>query len=128
MTAPVYEDTDMVEGVTLSELKSWVEKEKENAAAGKETSPLENVVVHFAKTAVALWKARDAARETAALQDAAAQKASILMGRMELLCEAALTATHEIPLTPGVREAMVPYSWWRPLERAAGKYREAKGE
>ncbi len=63
MTAPVYEDQNSVDGFTLADFRKII-KEAET----------DSLVQRVATATVTIWKSRDQARGTAALQDAAIHK------------------------------------------------------
>lgn len=85
MTAPDYKDKDRVEGLLLSSLLS----QSEEALIEKKSMTWEdsahNTRVRLARTARALWRERDKARETAALQDAEIHKMVVRLYRLEKL-------------------------------------------
>ncbi len=71
MTAPVYEDLDQVEGLLLSGLISQSEEDLIEKKSLTWADSAHNTRVRLARTASALWRERDKARNTAAMQDAA---------------------------------------------------------
>lgn len=81
MTAPNYTDKDEVNGVSKEQLKGF-----SKLNYGRPTM--------IAEIALALWDARDSARETAALQDKAIHKALPRTYALEEVAEAARSHNH----------------------------------
>jgi len=75
VTAPNYTDKDVVGGLSRQNIKELADPNYGSEPA-------------LAKTALLLWKARDSARQTAALQDAAIHKALPRMMILEKLAAA----------------------------------------
>lgn len=111
MTAPVYDDKDRVEGLLLSSLISQSEEDLIEKDTLSHADSAHNTRVRLARTARALWRERDKARETAALQDAGIQAAQAKMWLLEKMFMAveACMETGYMPKFTALEKAVEAY-------------------
>lgn len=97
MTAPNYTDKDVVRGVRLKHIKRVADRELFGPGEADKENIHHDALVHMARTAVLLWRARDQARETADLQDAAIHKGLPRLHALEKVLKAAWKLEQVVP-------------------------------